>query len=104
MNLRPIIHAILEDYALPWHGTTASAIGPEFSKTACDWQPPRGPWSKWSNCSPFSTIRDGSTNARITATVSVVLISPLNFVERCSTCPTPISSFCTKPVPITPMV
>jgi uncharacterized protein len=21
LNLRPVVHAILEDYALPWHGT-----------------------------------------------------------------------------------
>ena len=101
LNLKLLVHAILEDYALPWHGIHGVGHSARVLENGLRWRKPRVPRSKSPNVSPCSTIHSGSAKAVIMATAKGEPNSPPDSVATSSSFPTLTSTFSTLLVPTT---
>ena len=84
LNLKPIVHAILEEYALPWDGTHGVSHWARVLENGLCLAKKPEPASKWFNSSPFSMIPDVSTKAATMAMGNVVPNSQQALVASCS--------------------
>jgi hypothetical protein len=70
MNLKPVVHAILKEYTLPWHGMHGISHWARVMENGLRIAEETMPTSKWSNCLPFSMILDVSMKASMMDTAS----------------------------------